>query len=102
MISTGISSVRSKMAPASCKRRTTRHLVNASTLPWIMLVTGGPSHNTLPMLRRKNGEPKHRVVTEQAAQQSLEARGGSVFRNLLGAAEGAWISRRRVNSDVRR
>src|SRR5438093_11571134 len=74
MTSTAISSVRSKMAPASCKRRTTCHLVNASTLPWIMLGTGGRSHNTSPMLRRKNGERRHPALTEQAAEQIVWTR----------------------------
>src|SRR5258707_12820291 len=89
MTSTGILSVRSKMAPASCKRRTTCHLVNASTLPWIMLGTGGPSHNTSPMLRRKNGERRHPAVTKQAAQQIVgRERRGRVFPTALGGERG--------------
>src|SRR3979411_1627163 len=100
MASTGTSSVRSKMAPASCKRRTTCHLVNASTLPWIMLGTGGPSHNTSPMLRRKNGERRDPAVTEQAAQKFVgrERRGGG--SQLAWCGGRCFDSRRRVNSAV--
>src|SRR5216683_7756592 len=101
MTSTGTSSVQSKTAPASCKRRTTCHLVNASTLPWIKLVTGGPSHNTSPMLRRKNGERRHPAVTEQAAQQIVGRERRERVSQLEWCGEGCFDSRRRVNSTVR-
>src|SRR2546429_7802504 len=101
MTSTGTSSVQSKTAPASCKRRTICHLVNASTLPWIMLGTGGPSQNTSPMLRRKNGERRHPALTEQAAQQIVGRERRELFSQLAWCGEGCFDSRRRVNSTVR-
>src|SRR5256885_13074341 len=101
MTSTRTSSVQSKTAPASCKRRTTCHLVNASTLPWIMLGTGGPSHNTSPMLRRKNGERRHPAVTEQAAQQLVGRERRERISHLALCGAGGVDSRPRVNSTVR-
>src|SRR2546425_7840700 len=101
MTSTGTSSVQSKTAPASCKRRTTCHLVNASTLPWIMLGTGGPSHNTSPMLRRKNGEQRHPALTKQAAQQIVPGEPRLRVLHQVFILSGCRDSRGHLNSTVR-